>query len=244
MRPNHEVVSRKEWLTARKALLALEKEETKLRDKVRAERLALPWVKVDKTYTFDTPDGEKTLAELFDGRSQLIVYHFMYGPDWDAGCPGCSFMADHVDGMLPHLNNHDVTMIAVSRAPLEKLEAYRKRMGWKFPWVSSYGSDFNFDYHVSFTKEELASGKVIYNYRETDAADAHDELPGLSAFFKDGDGTVYHTYSDYARGGEEALGTLMILDRAPKGRNETGTLSFVKRKDEYAGAQKTSSCCD
>ncbi|CAK7257746.1 MULTISPECIES: thioredoxin family protein [unclassified Shinella] len=244
MRPNHEVVSRKEWLTARKALLALEKEETKLRDKVRAERLALPWVKVDKTYTFDTPDGEKTLADLFDGRSQLIVYHFMYGPDWDAGCPGCSFMADHVDGMLPHLNNHDVTMIAVSRAPLEKLEAYRKRMGWKFPWVSAYGSDFNFDYHVSFTKEELASGKVIYNYRETDAADAHDELPGLSAFFKDGDGTVYHTYSDYARGGEEALGTLMILDRAPKGRNETGTLSFVKRKDEYAGAQKTSSCCD
>lgn len=244
MRPNHEVVSRKEWLTARKALLALEKEETKLRDKVRAERLALPWVKVDKTYTFDTPDGEKTLADLFDGRSQLIVYHFMYGPDWDAGCPGCSFMADHVDGMLPHLNNHDVTMIAVSRAPLEKLEAYRKRMGWKFPWVSAYGSDFNFDYHVSFTKEELASGKVIYNYRETDAADAHDELPGLSAFFKDEDGTVYHTYSDYARGGEEALGTLMILDRAPKGRNETGTLSFVKRKDEYAGAQKTSSCCD
>jgi predicted dithiol-disulfide oxidoreductase (DUF899 family) len=244
MRPNHEVVSRKEWLTARKALLALEKEETKLRDKVRAERLALPWVKVDKTYTFDTPDGEKTLADLFDGRSQLIVYHFMYGPDWDAGCPGCSFMADHVDGMLPHLNNHDVTMIAVSRAPLEKLEAYRKRMGWKFPWVSAYGSDFNFDYHVSFTKEELASGKVIYNYRETDAADAHDELPGLSAFFKDEDGTVYHTYSDYARGGEEALGTLMILDRAPKGRNETGTLSFVKRKDEYAGTQKTSSCCD
>ena len=244
MRPNHEVVSEKEWLSARKALLALEKEETKLRDKVRAERLALPWVKVEKTYTFETPNGRKTMAELFDGRSQLIVYHFMYGPDWEAGCPGCSFMADHIDGMLPHLNNHDVTMIAVSRAPLEKLEAYRKRMGWKFPWVSSFGSDFNFDYHVSFTKEELAGGKVTYNYRETDTADAHDELPGLSAFFKDEDGAIYHTYSDYARGGEEALGTLMILDRAPKGRNETGTLSFVKRKDEYAGAQKTSSCCD
>ncbi len=244
MRPNHEIVSRKEWLEARKALLSLEKEETKLRDKVRAERLTLPWVEVDKSYTFETPQGRKTLAELFDGRSQLIVYHFMYGPDWDAGCPGCSFMADHIDGMLPHLNNHDVTMIAVSRAPLDKLEAYRKRMGWKFPWVSSFGSDFNFDYHVSFTKEELASGKVLYNYRETDAADAHDELPGLSAFFKDEDGTVYHTYSDYARGGEEALGTLMILDRAPKGRNETGTLSFVKRKDEYAGASKAQSCCD
>lgn len=244
MRPNHEIVSRQAWLAARKALLALEKEETKLRDRVRAERLALPWVKVDKAYTFDTPQGRRTLAELFDGRSQLIVYHFMYGPDWDAGCPGCSFMADHIDGMLPHLNNHDVTMIAASRAPLEKLVAYRKRMGWKFPWVSSHGSDFNFDYHVSFTKEELASGKVMYNYRETDAADAHDELPGLSAFFKDGEGTVYHTYSDYARGGEEALGTLMILDRAPKGRNETGTLSFVRRKDEYAGAQKAQSCCD
>lgn len=244
MRPNHEVVSREEWLDARKALLAMEKEETKLRDKVRAERLTLPWVKVEKTYTFETPEGRKTLAELFDGRSQLIVYHFMYGPEWEAGCPGCSFMADHIDGMLPHLNNHDVTMIAVSRAPLEKLAAYKKRMGWTFPWVSSFGSDFNFDYHVSFTKEDLASGKVMYNYRETPTADAHDELPGLSAFARDEDGTVYHTYSDYARGGEEALGTLMILDRAPKGRNETGTLSFVKRKDEYADAPKAHSCCD
>ncbi|MGQ3211230.1 MAG: DUF899 domain-containing protein [Shinella sp.] len=243
MRPNHEIVSQEDWLAARKALLTLEKEETKLRDKVRAERLSLPWVKVEKDYTFDTPDGRKTLAELFDGRSQLIVYHFMYGPDWDAGCPGCSFMGDHIDGMLPHLNNHDVTMIAVARAPLDKLLAYKTRMGWKFPWFSSYGSDFNFDYHVSFTKEELASGKVMYNYRETDAADAHDELPGLSVFFKDEDGTVYHTYSDYARGGEEALGTLMILDRAPKGRNETGTLSFVKRKDEYADTPKAHSCC-
>ena len=244
MRPDHEIVSRKEWLAARKALLSLEKEETKLRDKVRAERLALPWVKVDKAYTFNTPEGRKSLADLFDGRSQLVVYHFMYGPDWEAGCPGCSFLADHIDGMLPHLNHHDVTMIAVSRAPLEKLMAYRRRMGWKFPWVSSHGSDFNFDYHVSFTKEELASGKVMYNYRETPSEDAHDELPGLSAFFKDEDGTVYHTYSDYARGGEELLGTLMVLDRAPKGRNETGTLSFVKRKDEYEDAPKTHSCCD
>jgi predicted dithiol-disulfide oxidoreductase (DUF899 family) len=244
MRPDHEIVSRKEWLAARKALLTLEKEETKLRDKVRAERLALPWVKVDKAYTFDTPDGRRSLADLFDGRSQLVVYHFMYGPDWEAGCPGCSFLADHIDGMLPHLNHHDVTMIAVSRAPLEKLMAYRRRMGWKFPWVSSHGSDFNFDYHVSFTKEELASGKVTYNYRETPSEDAHDELPGLSAFFKDEDGTVYHTYSDYARGGEEILTTLMVLDRAPKGRNETGTLSFVKRKDEYEDAPKTHSCCD
>lgn len=242
MRPNHAIVSREDWLDARRALLTLEKEETRLRDKVRAQRLELPWVEVEKTYTFDTPAGHRTLADLFDGRSQLVVYHFMFGPDWEAGCSGCSFMADHIDGMLPHLNNHDVTMVCIARAPLDKIEAYKKRMGWTFPWYSSYGSDFNFDYHVSFTKEELASGKVMYNFRETDVADAHDELPGMSAFFKDETGRIYHTYSDYARGGEEVLGTLMVLDRAPKGRNETGTLSFVKRKDEYKAA-KTASCC-
>ena len=238
MRPDHEVVSREAWLKARTALLALEKEETRLRDKVRAERQALPWVKVDKAYTFDTPDGKKTLADLFDGRSQLMVYHFMFGPDWQAGCPGCSFVADHIDGMLPHLNHHDVTFVCVSRAPLDRIEAYKKRMGWNFPWVSSYGSDFNFDYHVSFTREELARGTVNYNYRETPSEQAHDELPGMSAFFKDEAGNVYHTYSGYARGGEEILGTLMVLDRAPKGRNETGTLSFVKRHDEYEDAPK------
>ncbi|PTM94316.1 DUF899 domain-containing protein [Mycoplana dimorpha] len=238
MRPDHEIVSREAWLKARTALLALEKEETRLRDKVRAERLALPWVKVDKAYTFDTPDGKKTLADLFEGRSQLMVYHFMFGPDWQAGCPGCSFVADHIDGMLPHLNHHDVTFVCVSRAPLDRIEAYKKRMGWHFPWVSSYGSDFNFDYHVSFTREELARGTVDYNYRETPSEQAHDELPGMSAFFKDEAGTVYHTYSGYARGGEEILGTLMVLDRAPKGRNETGTLSFVKRHDEYEDAPK------
>lgn len=243
MRPDHAIVSEEEWLAARRTLLALEKEETKLRDKVRAARLALPWVKVGKDYVFDTPSGRRSLADLFDGRSQLVVYHFMFGPDWEAGCPGCSFLCDHLDGTLPHLNNHDVTLIAVSRAPLDRIEAYRRRMGWTFPWVSSHGSDFNFDYHVSFTKEQLASGKVFYNYKEIEAADANDELPGLSAFFKDEDGAVYHTYSDYARGGEELLGTLMILDRAPKGRNETGTLSFVKRKDEYETAAKPHACC-
>lgn len=243
MRPDHAIVSEEEWLAARRTLLALEKEETKLRDRVRAARLALPWVKVGKDYVFDTPSGRRSLADLFDGRSQLVVYHFMFGPDWEAGCPGCSFLCDHLDGTLPHLNNHDVTLIAVSRAPLDRIEAYRRRMGWTFPWVSSHGSDFNFDYHVSFTKEQLASGKVFYNYKEIEAADANDELPGLSAFFKDEDGAVYHTYSDYARGGEELLGTLMILDRAPKGRNETGTLSFVKRKDEYETAAKPHACC-
>lgn len=237
------VVSREEWLKARKVLLATEKEETKLRDKIRAERQKMPWVKVDKTYTFDTPDGKKTLTDLFDGRSQLMIYHFMFGPDWEAGCTGCSFLADHIDGTLSHLNNHDVTLTCVSRAPLAKLEAYKKRMGWKFPWVSSFGSDFNFDYHVSFTREELDSGKVFYNFRETSGDDANDELPGMSAFIRDENGNVYHTYSDYARGGEEILTTLMILDRAPKGRNETSTLSFVKRHDEYDAEPKVHSCC-
>jgi predicted dithiol-disulfide oxidoreductase (DUF899 family) len=237
------VVSRDEWLEARRALLVTEKEETKLRDKIRAARQNMPWVKVDKTYTFETPQGQKTLADLFDGRSQLMIYHFMFGPDWEAGCPGCSFLSDHIDGTLAHLNNHDVTYVTVSRAPLDKIEAYKKRMGWKFPWVSSFGSDFNFDYHVSFTKEELESGKVFYNFRETSGDDAHDELPGMSAFIRDEAGNIYHTYSDYARGGEEILTTLMILDRAPKGRNETSTLSFVKRHDEYDADAKPHSCC-
>ncbi|MDQ0321853.1 putative dithiol-disulfide oxidoreductase (DUF899 family) [Pararhizobium capsulatum DSM 1112] len=237
------VVSREEWLEARRSLLAKEKEETRLRDKIRAERQAMPWVKVDKTYTFDTPTGKKTLTDLFDGRSQLMIYHFMFGPDWEAGCPGCSFLADHLGGTLPHLNNHDVTMAVVSRASLEKIEAYKNRMGWHFPWVSSYGNDFNFDYHVSFTKEELDCGKVFYNFNEVPSEEAHDELPGMSAFYKDENGTIYHTYSDYSRGGEEILATLMILDRAPKGRNETSTLSFVKRHDEYEVPAQAQSCC-
>jgi predicted dithiol-disulfide oxidoreductase (DUF899 family) len=239
----NQIVSREDWLEARRALLLKEKEATHLRDKVNAERMALPWVKVEKDYAFDTPGGKRSLSELFDGRSQLIVYHFMLGPDWEAGCPGCSFLSDHIDGTLAHLNNHDVTYVTVSRAPLDKIEAYKKRMGWKFPWASSFGSDFNFDYHVSFTKEELESGKVFYNFRETSGDDANDELPGMSAFIRDENGNVYHTYSDYARGGEEILTTLMILDRAPKGRNETSTLSFVKRHDEYDTEPKAQSCC-
>ncbi|MBP2560413.1 putative dithiol-disulfide oxidoreductase (DUF899 family) [Neorhizobium galegae] len=245
MSPKNPVVSREEWLEARRKLLALEKEETHLRDKVRAERLAMPWVKVDKDYVFDTPKGRKSLAELFDGRSQLLIYHFMLGPEWDAGCVGCSFQSDHVDGALVHLNNHDVTYVAVSRAPLDKIEAYRKRMGWKFPWVSSFGSDFNFDYHVSFSKEDLAKEKVYYNFREVPPSEAHDELPGLSAFYRNEAGEVFHTYSTYARGGEELIGTLMILDRAPLGRNEDSTMNFVKRHDEYEQKpqETASSCC-
>ena len=239
----HSVVSRDEWLEARRALLTKEKEMTRMRDRINAERLALPWVKVDKDYVFNTPTGHKTLSELFDGRSQLVIYHFMFGPDWEAGCPGCSFLADHLDGAIVHLNNHDVSFVCVSRAPLDKIEAYKRRMGWHFPWVSSFGSDFNFDYHVSFTKEELAAGPVFYNYRETPAENAHDELPGLSSFYRDADGTVFHTYSNYARGGEEMLGTMMILDCAPLGRNEGSTMDFVKRHDEYETRPKASACC-
>lgn len=233
MRQNHAVVSREEWLQARKSLLALEKEHTHLRDRINAERQALPWVKLEKTYTFNTSEGQKSLDELFDGRSQLLLYHFMFGENWQAGCPSCSFLADHFNGTLPHLNHHDVTLVAASNAPLEKTEAYRKRMGWHFPWVSSHGSDFNRDFDVSFTPSEMARGKVVYNFTEIDSKDAHEELPGLSAFCKDEDGTVYHTYSTYARGLEELASTFMLLDRAPKGRNEGTIMDFVRRHDEY-----------
>ena len=238
----NQVVSRDAWLEARRQLLAREKEATHLRDSVNAERQALPWVKVDKDYVFDTPTGRKSLADLFDGRSQLIVYHFMLGPDWKAGCPGCSFLADHLDGALPHLNHHDVTLVAVSRAPIEQVEAYKKRMGWSFPWVSSFANDFNFDYHVSFSEDQLAGKTVFYNFTAMDSAEGNDELPGLSAFFKDEAGNIFHTYSSYARGFEELVGTLMILDRAPKGRNESSTMNFVRRHDEYEDAAKANSC--
>ncbi|GGF13330.1 hypothetical protein GCM10011611_18790 [Aliidongia dinghuensis] len=240
---DHPVVSREEWLAARRALLVHEKEETRLRDKVNAERLALPWVKVEKSYVFDTAQGRRTLAELFAGRSQLIVYHFMLGPGWKAGCPGCSFLADHLGGALPHLEHHDVTLTAVSRAPLAEIEAYKRRMGWRFPWVSAFENDFNFDYHVSFTTDELARGEVFYNFTMTPSDRAHNELPGLSAFVRNAAGEVFHTYSSYARGPEELIGTLMILDRAPLGRNETTIMDWVRRHDEYEAVPQATSCC-
>jgi predicted dithiol-disulfide oxidoreductase (DUF899 family) len=230
----HAIVSREEWLEARKALLAQEKEELRLRDAVNAARAALPWVRIEKDYVFDTPGGRKSLAELFDGRSQLLVYHFMLGPDWSEGCPRCSFIADHIGQTLAHLNNHDVTWTAVSRAPLARIEQYKARMGWGFPWASSHGGDFNHDFHVSFTQEERASGAIHYNY--ADRKMDRDELSGFSAFYKDEAGEVFHTYSTYARGLESLAGTLLLLDRAPKGRNETSSLSFVKRRDEYPKA--------
>jgi len=231
----HPVVSREEWLAARKTLLAHEKEFTRLREKLAAERRALPWVKVDKPYLFDTTTGKKTLAELFDGRSQLVIKHFMLGPGWQEGCVGCSFGADHIDGGLVHLEHHDVSVIAVSRAPLAEIVTYKKRMGWRFEWVSSNGNDFNHDYHVSFTKEELAAGKIFYNYAMIDGG--MEELPGLSVFYRDDAGQVFHTYSTYARGTEELATTYMVLDLTPKGRNETGPrhnlTDWVRRHDSY-----------
>jgi predicted dithiol-disulfide oxidoreductase (DUF899 family) len=234
----HPVVSREEWIAARKAHLRREKELTRLRDQVSAERRALPWVKVDKNYVFDTPDGKRTLAQLFDGRSQLIVYHFMWRHDLDTGCDGCSFLSDHIDGANWHLPHNDVTLLAVSRAPLAKLEAYKRRMGWKFRWVSSLGSDFNYDYHVSFTKDDLAKGKVYYNY---DMTEGWEELPGISVFYKDANGDIFHTYSSYARGGDILIGAHNWLDLTPKGRNETTIMDWMRRHDEYEDA--ASSCC-
>jgi predicted dithiol-disulfide oxidoreductase (DUF899 family) len=230
----HQVASRDEWLAARKDLLAKEKDFTRQRDALSAERRKLPWVRVEKDYVFDAPGGKKTLAGLFGGRSQLIVYHFMLGPGWKEGCPSCSFLGDHFDGSVVHLAHRDVALLAISRAPLSEIEAFKKRMGWRFPWVSSYESDFNHDYHVSFTKDELAMGKVYYNYAETEFPS--EEAPGLSAFYKDGTGAVFHTYSTYARGLDILVGAYNFLDLAPKGRDEAGlknTMAWVRHHDNY-----------
>ena len=227
----HAVVSRDEWLAARRELLKAEKEVTHLRDKVAQERLALPWVRIEKEYVFDTPEGPRALADLFDGRSQLLVQHFMFAPGWKEGCPSCSFMADHTDGMNKHLSHHDVTMIAVSRAPLAEIERYRHRMGWQFRWVSSNGSSFNYDFRVSFTQEQVASGHIDYNFGVWD--ETGEEWPGLSAFFKDESGDVFHTYSTFGRGVEVMMGTYAMLDLMPKGRNEDEGMDWVRRHDRY-----------
>ncbi len=239
----HKIVSREEWTSARKALLAKEKEFTRARDRLSAERRTLPWVKVDKAYVFDTPQGKKTLAELFDGRSQLIVYHFMLGPEWDEGCPSCSFLADHFDGANIHLAQRDVTFIAISRAPLAEIEAFKRRMGWHFPWVSSFGNDFNFDYHVSFAEDQVGKDGD-YNYEQQEIVS--DEMPGASVFYKDADGTVFHTYSAYARGLDILLGAYNFLDLTPKGRNEAElpwTMAWVRHHDKYESAKPSHSCC-
>ena len=230
----HKVVSREEWVAARKDLLTKEKESTRLRDQLSAERRSLSWVKVEKQYVFDGPDGKETLADLFAGHSQLVIYHFMFGPDWEEGCPSCSFLMDHADGAIVHLNARDVTMVAVSRAPLAKIEAFKRRMGWRFKWVSSFGSDFNSDFRVSFTKDEMAQGKVNYNYAMQ--AFPSEEAPGISVFYKDPPGAVFHTYSTYGRGCEPLVGTYMILDMVPKGRDEAElpwTMAWVRHHDKY-----------
>jgi predicted dithiol-disulfide oxidoreductase (DUF899 family) len=233
-RAKHSVVSQKEWIAARKELLKKEKEATRMADQLSAERRKLPWVKVEKNYVFDAPGGKMSLADLFAGHSQLVVQHFMFGPDWQEGCPSCSFMADHTDGMLPHLAARDVTMAAISRAPLAKIVGFKKRMGWQFPWVSSYGSDFNHDLHVSFTDEELAQGKVNYNFTMQEFPSA--EAPGISVFYKDDAGDVFHTYSTYGRGVDVLMGTYRVLDMVPKGRDEDHlgfSMEWVRHHDKY-----------
>ena len=242
---HHQTVSRDEWLAARKQLLIKEKQFTHLRDELNAERLALPWVRVDKPYMFDGPSGKETLADLFDGRSQLVVKHFMFGPEWTDGCVGCSFELDNLAGALVHLEHHDVTYVAVARAPFEKLEAFRRRMGWRCKFVSSYGSDFNYDFHVSFKPNEIASGKADYNYEPRDVG--IDELSGRSVFYRDPAGDIFHTYSSYARGGEISLGSYGILDITPKGRNETinGNLTdWVRLHDRYDDTASVDCCHD
>jgi predicted dithiol-disulfide oxidoreductase (DUF899 family) len=228
------IVSRDEWLAARKDLLIKEKALTRANDALSAERRRLPMVKVDKPYVFDTPTGRTTLAGLFDGRSQLMIYHFMMGPDWGEGCPSCSLVADHIDGAVVHLAHRDVTLACVSRAPLANIEAFRRRMGWRFTWASSLESDFNHDYAVSFTDAEIASGRTLYNFGSIPFP--LEEAPGFSVFVKSDSGDVFHTYSTYARGLEALIGTYHYLDFAPKGRDEDGlafTMSWVRHHDKY-----------
>ena len=228
----HKIVSEQEWITARKALLAKEKAFTHSRDRLSAARRDLPWVKVETNYVFDGPDGKQALGDLFAGRSQLIVYHFMFGPGDSQGCRMCSFLCDHIDGVLPHLEHHDVSLVVVSRAPRAEFEPYHKRMGWKFKWVSSSESSFNSDYHVSFTTADVLRGVTTYNYQLREEQ-TEGEAPGISVFTKDEHG-IFHTYSSYARGGDLLIGTYNYLDLTPKGRNEEQDLAgWVRRHDEY-----------
>ena len=233
MQPNR-VVDSEQWLEARKQLLQREKEFSRLRDDLSRQRRELPWQKVEKPYVFEGPNGKESLADLFDGRSQLIVYHFMFGPDWSEGCKSCSLLADHYDPAIVHLEQRDVTMVTASRAPLASLEAFKKRMGWSFKWVSSLGSDFNWDYDVSFTPEALEKKELYYNYSK--GFFPSEEGPGLSVFAKDGDGEVYHTYSTFARGLDILIGAYNLLDLTPKGRDEQDLpygMAWVRHHDRY-----------
>ncbi len=232
----HPVVSREEWLTARKALLDKEKTFSRLRDDLNRQRRELPWVKVEKPYVFEGPNGRETLADLFENRTQLVVYHFMFNPEWNEGCPSCSFWADNFNPNVVHLKQRDVTLVAVSRAPLAKIEPFRKRMGWTFKWVSSSGTDFNYDYHVSFKPDDLRSGPIVYNYRRTPMPPRMEDREGISVFYKDKDGSVFHTYSTYARGLDLMNTAYNYLDLVPKGRDEDNlefTQAWVRHHDRY-----------
>ncbi len=247
---HHPVVSSDRWVGERKTLLAREKELMRLQDQVARERRALPWERIDKNYTFDTSEGPRTLADLFEGRRQLMVQHFMFGPGWEQGCPSCSFMADHTDGMNVHLAHRDITFVAISRAPLADIECFRWRMGWQFKWVSSHGSDFNHDFAVSFTPEERATGAVYYNYGMT--AFPAEEAPGISVFYKDDAGEIFHTYSTFGRGVEVMMGAYRLIDLTPKGRDEQDVpnkMEWVRHHDRYepdsaaTAAVTAGSCC-
>ena len=247
---NHPVVSRDRWVVQRKTLLAREKELTRLHDQIARERRALAWVRIDKDYVFDAPEGRRTLAELFDGRRQLVVQHFMFAPGWEQGCKSCSFMADHIDGAKVHVAQRDTTLLVVSRAPLADIERFRRRMGWQFKWVSSHGSDFNHDFGVSFTPDELARGAVHYNYGMQRFP--QEEAPGISVFWKDDEGDVFHTYSTYGRGVERMMGAYTFLDLTPKGRDEEhlgSSMAWVRHHDRYETASDApsapaiGSCC-
>jgi len=236
------VVSETQWLAARKELLAKEKEFTRLRDDLSRRRRQMPWVRVEKNYEFEGPRGKLSLADLFAGNHQLIVYHFMLGPGWAAGCPSCSYLADHFDGMTIHLAHRDTAFAAISRAPWAEIDAFKRRMGWQFPWVSSFASSFNYDYHVSFSKDELAAGTAEYNYAP--GKFPVEEAPGVSVFFKDESGAIFHTYSTFARGVDILVGTYNWLDLTPKGRDEDGlafTMAWVRHHDRYDDNYKVDS---
>ncbi|MHA4867669.1 DUF899 domain-containing protein [Duganella sp. PWIR1] len=241
---HHPIASAGEWLAARKTLLAREKELTHMKDQLARERRKLPWLRIDKHYVFDTPSGPRTLAELFDGRRQLVVQHFMFTPGAEQGCKSCSYMADHTNGALPHLAQRDTTVVAISRAPLADLQRMRQRMGWQFQWVSSGESDFNYDFHVSFTPEEIGTGEVYYNYKQQPFP--HPDAPGVSVFFKDDDGQIYLSYSTFGRGVEVMMHTYNVLDLTPLGRNEdelSYPMEWVRHHDRYESAPAASSCC-
>ena len=243
----HKVVSHDQWLAARKSLLTKEKQHTRAGDALAAQRRQLPWVKVEKDYTFASPQGKVRLADLFQGRSQLVVYHFMFGPEWAEGCKSCSFVLDHLNSLPPHLAARDVTLVAVSSAPLAKLTPFKSRMGWQVPWVSSFGTDFNHDFAVTFTPEELESGEKLYNFASIPPY--ADENPGMSIFYRNAAGEIFHTYSTYARGLEPLLTTYFILDAVPKGRDEDQlefSMSWVRHHDRYntdAAAVAEHDCC-